>query len=968
MASVYTVEEIDRPKWTGLQKVSFFTFPVALVAAILLWLAFFTLIYDLYVTSFGSASFFDYISKAPFLDGVRYTWSIIGIRNTFGLSVLAFVLAAPFLFAWLCLWMMKGGRALSRKILYLLHVRSMFSLIANTALVFVAAYVGVIAYGIGFYLVATKFGNNAAAAEYFGNHLAAMYQAPFGSIDAAGAYQRPSRQTVLAALAGLAAAGALVGFPIGSAVQKRQRMIMGKARLATLRDAADFRLRDKHGIVLGLKQGLLLRNDGDQHVMVIGSPGQGKSRSFVIPTMMSFQGSQFVLDMSGELFEETSGYMKDKGYDVYLLAPGSKLTDGYNPLDLISKDPNQRITDLQKLTQMLLPERLRSDSSDFWEESARILMTAMLGFVLECPDTRKSLSELYRILNSMSDERKAIVQLLENYENVLSDQTRMQLTKFAGRHEKLGEGIAAEIVAKLNFLQNPLVEALTSITTIPVDTIRKRKMVIYVQADWNAIQIYERLISIFIQQMADKLVQMGKLRDGEHEVLMMLDEFGNGGRIDTVLTLAPLIRKNGVRFVFILQDGAQLERLYQKSGQKILMGASTIKLYMNFQNQEDATAVSMAAGKTTEWIEQSSYTHRHGRRDRSVSKVPVSVDLLPVNILMMMKPEEAILQVTGMPLMRIMKLDSGGERMFSKVGKFKPLTKPRMEPVEWTVADTDKFNGSRPAAKGATGDAKDRRGKVALGEVDFASVERPQNAHEVRFSVKDGVRQVYISSLDELRQRLDLDEKRSAGVTEGDLRRERQKEQPLQQIANVNTASLSHNDERPKIDDESDSDLKASRKRRPISEMNYSERPSQNKATAQRAHREIGEKDKADEDDLEVDLEKLDRNKYAGILKKKDPERERHIAREDEPDMQVIRSPVLRRQEVRDALDSDVAAFNQVIFDSVNAASEVEATDLNADVDLMVQKLSDRMSDDTSRLYLEEYAEKARDPLAEDGS
>lgn len=55
-----------------------------------------------------------------------------------------------------------------------------------------------------------------------------------------------------------------------------------------------------------------------------------------------------------------------------------------------------------------------------------------------------------------------------------------------------------------------------------------------------------------------------------------------------------------------------------------------------------------------------------------------------------------------------------------------------------------------------------------------------------------------------------------------------------------------------------------------------------------------------------------------------------------------------------------------MIFDSVNAASEVEATDLNADVELMVQKLSERMSDKTSRLYLEEYAEKARDPLAEE--
>ena len=139
----------------------------------------------------------------------------------------------------------------------------------------------------------------------------------------------------------------------------------------------------------------------------------------------------------------------------------------------------------------------------------------------------------------------------------------------------------------------------------------------FVQADWNAIQIYERLISMFIQQTADKLVQMGPLRNGEHEVLMMLDEFGNGGRIDTVLTLAPLIRKNGVRFVFILQDGAQLERLYQRSGQKILMGASTIKLFMNFQNQEDATAVSMAAGKTTEWVEQSRTAPACPRRCRA---------------------------------------------------------------------------------------------------------------------------------------------------------------------------------------------------------------------------------------------------------------------------------------------------------------------------------------------------------------
>ncbi|TCL65786.1 type IV secretory system conjugative DNA transfer family protein [Rhizobium sp. BK251] len=921
MASVSTGAEAERPKWTKLQEVSAFTFPVAVLGAVLIWLLFFTLIYDLYVTSFGSTSYYDYIAQARVLDGIAYTWSVIRARNTVGLSILALVLASPFLFFLLCLWMLKGGRALSRKILYLLHIRSMFTLIAHTALIFAAAYAAVIVYGVVFYLVASRAGGFAAIADYYGAHLAAMYQVPFGATDAAGTLQRPSRQIVLAALAGLAAAGALVGFPIGAAIQKRQRMIMGKARLATLKDAADFRLRDKHGIVLGLKQGLLLRNDGDQHVMVIGSPGQGKSRGFVIPTMMSFKGSQMVLDMSGELFEETSGYLEDQGYEIFLLAPGSKFTDGYNPLDLISADPNQRITDLQKLTQMLLPERLRSDSSDFWEESARILLTAMLGFVLECPDTRKSLSELYRILNSMSDERKAIIQLLENYEAVLSDQTRMQLTKFAGRHEKLGEGIAAEIVAKLNFLQNPLVEALTSITTIPIDTIRTRKLVIFIQADWNAMQIYERLISMFIQQMADKLVQMGPLRNGEHEVLMMLDEFGNGGRIDTVLTLAPLIRKNGVRFVFILQDGAQLERLYQRSGQKILMGASTIKLFMNFQNQEDAAAVSAAAGRTTEWVEQSSYSHRHGRRQRSISKVPVSVDLLPVNTLMMMKPEEAILQVTGMPLMRIMKLDSGGERMFSKVRKFKPVIRPRMEPVEWTIADSEAVWPSAPAPTPFARTASQLSG--AGMDVDLGAVERPREPQSVRFIVKEGVRHVYISSLDELRQRLDLDETREAGVSEDEPREENK--QPALNKQPGTTANPPA--KRP-----------APRGSGPIEVENVR---------------------------IEIDQAKLDRNVYQGS-----PRPRHRLDRTSDIQDEAGTSPgsdLLRRQEVRGAFGADIKALNDAIFEQADAGS-LDPMELNADVELLIGTLSERLAEDSSKAFLREFASLARDPLREDST
>jgi len=952
------VDEAPRQKrLTALQRFSFLTFPLVIAIAVLMWLTTFVFIYDLYSTSFGQASFIDYLSRAPSMDAMRQIAVIVFTRNTIGLSLLGLAVVFPLIYVWLTWWMLKGGRSLSRLILYLLHVRSIFSLLTTSGLVFAACWAGVAVYGVVFYLITTKGLTLDAVANYYGNALTAMYQAPFGGTNAAGQFVAPAKLTVLAGLSGLAAAGLLIGFPIIRTVIHRERQVFGHSRLATLRDAADYRLREKSGIVLGYKQGMLLRSDSDQHVMVIGSPGQGKSRSFVMPTMMNYAGSMFILDMSGELYEKTSGYMKKKGYEVYLLAPGQHGTHCFNPLDVISKDPHQRITDLQKLAQMLMPERLRSDSNDFWEESARILLVAMLGFVIECPDTRKSLSELYRILNSMSDERTAIAQLLSRYGDHLSDQTRMQLTKFIGRHEKLGEGIAAEIGAKFNFLQNELIEAMTSVTTIPITEIRKRRMVIYLQADWNVIQMYERLISIFVQQMADNLVRLGPLRNGEHEVLMMLDEFGNGGRLDTVLTLAPLIRKNGVRFVFILQDGAQLERLYQRPGQKILMGTSTIKLYMNFQNVEDAQAVSQIAGVDTKLMPQPSYSYRHGRRDRGGSMMPMRVELLPIHALMQMKPEEAILQVTGMPIMRIMKLDSGGERQFRAMNRFEEIRKPQIQPRAWTLEDDEKFKAKPTAFEGVMTrqmlypDARVVQRRVAtlkVGGLTSAALNRPSRPRPVDFLWQDigGERHIFFSSLDELTIRLNLDATRVPGIEPG--------EDPAQSKGLAEGIGAQ---ERRHAADSGGS----------VEEKSGSDRERAHLADADLVDVDTGELmegHRSNDDDLEVNVRALLKENYVPPTHR---DRSPSLSRQDiaRHEANVVRSPILKRQEVSSQFGMMNAALHAMLDESAKAVENVDALALNDGLETMWRATIDRMESKETKELVRGHAALVMDPAGE---
>ncbi|MBN9245729.1 MAG: type IV secretory system conjugative DNA transfer family protein [Mesorhizobium sp.] len=622
-----------------------------------------------------------------------------------------------------------------------------------------------------------------------------------------------------------------------------------------------------------------------------------------------------------------------------------------------SKDPHQRITDLQKLAQMLMPERLRSDSNDFWEESARILLVAMLGFVIECPDTRKSLSELYRILNSMSDERTAIAQLLSQYGDHLSDQTRMQLTKFIGRHEKLGEGIAAEIGAKFNFLQNELIEAMTSVTTIPITEIRKRRMVIYLQADWNIIQMYERLISIFVQQMADNLVRLGPLRNGEHEVLMMLDEFGNGGRLDTVLTLAPLIRKNGVRFVFILQDGAQLERLYQRPGQKILMGTSTIKLYMNFQNVEDALAVSQIAGVDTKLMPQPSYSYRHGRRDRGGSMMPMRVELLPVHALMQMKPEEAILQVTGMPIMRIMKLDSGGEQLFRAMDKYEEVRKPQIQPRAWTLEEDEKFKTEPAAFEGVMTrqmlypDARVVHRRVATlkaGGLTSAALKKPSTPRPVDFLWQDigGERHIFFSSLDELTIRLNLDATRVPGIEPG--------ETPAQLEDSV--------------------ECTGARERRPD---RNGHRLAEEKSESDRKRAYLGEDDlvdvdtgelmpgdRADDDDLEVNVRALLKESYVPPTHHG---RSPSLSRQDvtRHEANVVRSPVLKRQEVSNQFGKMNAALHAMLDESAKGIEDVDALALNDGLESMWRATIDRMEFEETKELVRGHAALVMDPVGE---
>jgi hypothetical protein len=59
--------------------------------------------------------------------------------------------------------------------------------------------------------------------------------------------------------------------------------------------------------------------------------------------------------------------------------------------------------------------------------------------------------------------------------------------------------------------------------------------------------------------------------------------------------------------------------------------------------------------------------------------------------------------------------------------------------------------------------------------------------------------------------------------------------------------------------------------------------------------------------------------------------------------------------------------LNDIIFLQA-AENVVEPQTLNADVELLIDTLSGKLTEDSSRVWLREFADTARDPLREDGA
>jgi type IV secretion system protein VirD4 len=459
---------------------------------------------------------------------------------------------------------------------------------------------------------------------------------------------------------------------------KAKESVFGSADWATETDIDNAGLRSKHGVLLGQDSIGYFIADGFQHSLLFAPTGSGKGVGFVIPNLLFWEHSVVVHDIKLENHQLTSGWRSQAGQEIYVWEPSNPdgITHCYNPIDFVSKKPGQMVDDVQKISNLIMPEK------DFWNNEARSLFLGIVLYLLADDTKSKSFGEVVRTMRS-DDVVYNLAIVLDTLGDVIHPVAYMNIAAFLQKADKERSGVISTMNSSLELWANPLIDAATASSDFNVMEFKKKKTTVYVGLTPDNIQRLQRLMQIFYQQATEFLSR--KIPDEKEEpygVMFMMDEFPTLGKMEQFKAGIAYFRGYRVRLFLIIQDTQQLKGTYEDAGMNSFLSNSTFRVTFAANNYETANLISQLCGNKT--VEQSYnkplfFDLNISTRTQNVSKVQRAL-LLPQEVIQLPRDEQIVL-IESMPPIKSLKIKYYEDKFFTK-RLLPPTFIPTQQPVD----------------------------------------------------------------------------------------------------------------------------------------------------------------------------------------------------------------------------------------------------------------------------------------------
>lgn len=330
------------------------------------------------------------------------------------------------------------------------------------------------------------------------------------------------------------------------------------------------------GTISGSESELLY--DWNESLITVAAPGTGKSQAHVLRNLLHLKAPAVVLDIKGEMRDGSAAWRSEHVGPVFTFDPKQPAQSlHYNPLDVVSNDPEQGWDEARRLADLLVVPPSASRRDEYWESRGRDLITAAVFDVAlsEEGDHRSMNGVLDRLYLPPGDK---LDQWFEHLEKLEAQQLRRTANALKGMPAEQREGIFDSARRQLEIWQSPAITRLTKSSTFSASVLRESSATLYLCVSLDDIKKFASVLRVIIGQTLHVLFR-AKPESGTLPVTFFLDEMARLGHMDVIEEALDAGRSYGVRLWMFCQNTGQLSSAYRNADG--MTGNCAARCYMN---------------------------------------------------------------------------------------------------------------------------------------------------------------------------------------------------------------------------------------------------------------------------------------------------------------------------------------------------------------------------------------------------
>ena len=354
---------------------------------------------------------------------------------------------------------------------------------------------------------------------------------------------------------------------------------------------------DVHGIILGKEKNKYFVKDEQEKgaVLVVGGQRSGKTSGIAIPTLKSWKGGVFAIDIKGELYETTA---KDRNTEfVKRFNPCDSTAFGYDPFYPL-KTARNIVQEVKNIALAIIPPT-NDGNQKFWVESAQDFLSGAIlfyyGFELNFSETMIEIKT--------KPAKKTVALIMESSEQ----KAKAKMSQFVGMDDKTLGGIFAEVSRNIDIFatDDDLIKALSGTGDCITPQNIEDGYDIYCCIEEHLIDQWRPLMTMMCNQFF-KFFEQRDLNNNK-PILFLLDEFPRLGRIESIMGGISTLAGRNIHLTLIVQSKAQLNAIYGKDNATIITDNCNYKAILKATDPETQKWCADLVGKYDKEKTSSSY-------------------------------------------------------------------------------------------------------------------------------------------------------------------------------------------------------------------------------------------------------------------------------------------------------------------------------------------------------------------------